>query len=138
MPITFKCAACGHKIRAPEATIGKRARCKCGATLIVPAGSPALPTQVASASPPVEDQPVVSTQSEARYFMYEVLGDIILIVTGLVLGLIAFARVVSLQGQFRSWSPPFDDYEIWTFVLAGGAALCLTYGLTCLILRKKG
>jgi hypothetical protein len=96
----------------------------------IPAQPPA-PAESAGQKPPTAPARADALDSNAQ-----LIGDIILIVTGLGLGLWAFARVISLVGQFHSWSPPFTDYEIKTFVIGGGAVICLTYGLTCLLWKK--
>ena len=41
MPGGITCASCGKRYRARPELAGKKVRCKCGATIAVPAGSPA-------------------------------------------------------------------------------------------------
>jgi len=36
MPISFRCPSCGHKLRADDHGVGKKARCKCGQVVVVP------------------------------------------------------------------------------------------------------
>jgi hypothetical protein len=56
-------------------------------------------------------------------------SGVIGIVLGLLLGGWAFARIVSIEGQFHTWSPPFSGYEIKTFAIAGFAAALIVNGI---------
>jgi predicted Zn finger-like uncharacterized protein len=56
-------------------------------------------------------------------------GGIILTVLGVFAGGLAFARVNSLTGQLCTWSPPYSEYEIATFVITGCSVLFLMCGL---------
>jgi hypothetical protein len=71
MSIKFLCAGCGHKLKAPQALIGKRVRCtRCEQTMVVPAleaapapaGEPCIASatnqQAASAPPAPETWPI--------------------------------------------------------------------------------
>jgi hypothetical protein len=49
MPIVVQCNGCGKHIKAPDRLAGKRAKCKCGAILVIPSAQPA--DQVAAAQP---------------------------------------------------------------------------------------
>jgi hypothetical protein len=62
MPIEFSCSACQTKVRTPDDSAGKMARCpKCGATLQIPAASQASASPAGFAPPPPGFSPLGSS-----------------------------------------------------------------------------
>jgi hypothetical protein len=51
MPILVQCNGCGKRIKAPDRLAGKRAKCKCGAILAIPAAQPAGQVAAAQTGP---------------------------------------------------------------------------------------
>jgi hypothetical protein len=41
MTIAFRCPSCGHKLRAPDDAVGKRSRCRCGQSIVIPGATEA-------------------------------------------------------------------------------------------------
>src|SRR5215208_7702281 len=56
----FSCAACGKEFRWKPEIAGRKAKCKCGQTLTVPAAPPA-PAAVQTAPPPPPPAPAPAT-----------------------------------------------------------------------------
>lgn len=54
---------------------------------------------------------------------------VVLLVAAVAAGVWSYNRYSSLVGQLHSWSPPFDQFEVYTIVGALVAALCLVAGL---------
>lgn len=52
MPIIVHCPSCGAGLKAPDQLAGKMARCKCGASLAVPAAADAFASRAAPPPPP--------------------------------------------------------------------------------------
>ncbi len=50
--LRFSCPACGKRLKSPPAHAGKRARCSCGQSVIVPRGEPLSPGE--QVAPPLE------------------------------------------------------------------------------------
>jgi len=51
--IDFSCASCGRSFSVPDAAAGRQAKCKCGASVTVPAKTGSVPRRSAASSPPV-------------------------------------------------------------------------------------
>ncbi len=52
MPIQFQCQACQTTLQVPDASAGKKAKCKCGAIVAIPASTtPSKPAATSNAAP---------------------------------------------------------------------------------------
>jgi len=54
---------------------------------------------------------------------------ITLTVIAVAIGIWVYTRMTSLAGQLHSWSPPFTEYEVYTFIGGGIAVLLLIVGI---------
>lgn len=54
---------------------------------------------------------------------------VVLLVAAVAAGVWSYGRYSSLVGQLHSWSPPFDQFEVYTIVGGLVAMLCLVSGL---------
>ena len=62
---------------------------------------------------------------------------VILCVLGVAAGIWVIVRFTSLVGKLHTWSPPFDEYEIITFVGLGISVVLLILGIIMLILKAQ-
>jgi pimeloyl-ACP methyl ester carboxylesterase len=139
MSISFQCPSCGRKYRLPDANAGKRAKCKCGAQMTVPASKPVAeqddlsllreaaavessaipladePTPAirhkAVAPLPLSSAPVVSSQAKAQPAKWPTRRSIMLA----VLGIIVVANIVFMvwnRSQPRAFGPSVSNPPI--------------------------
>ncbi|MGH7215308.1 MAG: hypothetical protein ACREIT_11150, partial [Tepidisphaeraceae bacterium] len=61
--MTFSCGSCGKSYKWKPELAGKKAKCKCGAEMHVPAAAP-VAAPVARAAAPVASRPVANSQRD--------------------------------------------------------------------------
>ncbi|WP_438483171.1 hypothetical protein [Oleiharenicola lentus] len=61
---------------------------------------------------------------------------VVLLVAAVIAGVWSYNRYSGLMGQLHSWSPPFDQFEVYTIVGALVGALCLVAGLRMVSAKK--
>lgn len=61
---------------------------------------------------------------------------VVLLVAAVFAGVWSFNRYTGLIGQFQSWAPPFNEFEVYTMVGALGAMLFLVSGLRMVTVKK--